>query len=64
MNEIKRVKPEEFDWAAFGKGKIAIAVDNEDPKELDGVLNILDKKGYTWMFSSTKIHTYIRLCVV
>lgn len=51
----KRVKPEDFDWVAFNKGKIAIEVDNRDPNELDEVLSILDKKGYTWIFSSGKI---------
>lgn len=51
----KLVKPEDFDWAAFDKGKIAIEVDNRDPNELDEVLSILDKKGYTWIFSSGKI---------
>lgn len=55
VKEIKRIKPEEFDLAAFDKGKIAIVVDNEDPKELDEVLSILDKNGYTWLFSSNKI---------
>lgn len=55
MNMVKKVKAKDFDWVAFNKGKIAIAVDNEDPKELDEVLSILDKKGYTWLFSSKKI---------
>lgn len=55
MKEIKRVKVNDFDWEAFDKGKIAIKVDNEDPKELDEVLSILNKRGYTWIFTPGKI---------
>lgn len=68
MEDIKRIKPEDFDWDRFSKGKIAIEVDNRDPNELDEVLSIPDKKVTHGYFRreklQTKIYTRIRVYVV